>query len=437
MRDQGLVIEAVDHDSIAGELELKPKDIILEINGEKISDILDYQFFTSEEYLEILVEKPDGDQWLLEIEKDIDESLGIKFYNGGWGRTRRCGNKCMFCFVDQMPDQMRKTLYVKDDDYRLSFTQGNFITLTNVGQADLERIVRMRLSPLYISVHTTNPELRRRIMGHPLAGRIIEQVHYLAENGIKMHTQAVLCPGINDGYELSRTVSELSQFWPAVQSLAVVPVGLTAYREGLANLCTYTAREAAAVLDEVHSKQNIFLEKYQYPLIFASDEFYLLSGYPIPPAERYGGFPQTENGVGLVRLFLDEWNQMRKQLPGRLEKPLRCSIVTGTLAGSVLKTVVEELNNISGLHISLYVLKNNFFGKTVTVAGLLTGQDLLQSLTGLDLGQRLLIPCVMLREDQEVFLDNMTISDLSRRLDIPVDVVSGPKDLVCQLGLIK
>lgn len=433
MRDQGLIIETVEGDSIAGELGLEPGDMILRVNDTGISDILDYRFSIAEENLEVLVQKANGEQWLLEIEKDYDEPLGIRFRGGGWGQTRRCGNKCIFCFVDQMPGQMRPTLYVKDDDYRLSFAQGNFITLTNAGPGELERIARLRLSPLYISVHTTNPELRRSMMGNPRAGKIMEQLRFLASAGIEMHTQVVLCPGINDGPELERTAGDLAGLWPAVRSLAVVPVGLTGHRRGLYELRPYNGTEARRVLDQVHRWQQLCLAEYNYPLVFAGDEFYLLAGVPLPPAEKYGGFPQTENGVGLVRLFLDEWEAVRKTLPARVQRPVRCSVVTGTLAAGVLGPVVGELNRIAGVDVTLHVLENKFFGKTVTVAGLLTGQDLLAGLSGRDPGERLYIPQVMLRAGERVLLDDMTLEELSGRLKVPVIPVSGPGELVASM----
>jgi putative radical SAM enzyme (TIGR03279 family) len=433
MRDHGLIIEAVDGEGIAGELGLEPGDAILRINNTGVSDILDYRFLTAEENLEVLVQKTNGEHWVLEIEKDYDEPLGIRFRGGGWGRTRRCGNKCIFCFVDQMPGQMRSTLYVKDDDYRLSFAQGNFITLTNIGPGELERIARLHLSPLYISVHTTNPELRRKIMGNPRAGKIMEQLRYLAGAGIEMHTQVVLCPGINDGAELERTVSDLGGLWPAVRSLAVVPVGLTGHRRGLYGLRPYTGAEARLVVTRVHQWQDLFMAKYEYPLVFAGDEFYLLAQIPVPQAEKYGGFPQTENGVGLVRLFWDEWNGVRKCLPARVDRPVQCSIVTGTLAAAVLGPVVAELGRISGVNAALHVLENKFFGKTVTVAGLLTGKDLLDGLAGRDLGERLYIPKVMLRAGEKVFLDDITVDELSGRLKVPVIPVSGPGELVASI----
>lgn len=435
MRDRGLIITSVADNSIADELRLQPGDVLLQINGQEITDILDYQYLIADENLQVLVQKYNEEHWLLEIEKDYDENLGLAFQDGGWGSTRRCGNKCIFCFVDQMPRQMRPTLYIKDDDYRLSFAQGNFITLTNIGPPELERIAQMRLSPLYISVHTTNPALRRQMMGNPRAAQVMDQLRYLAEAGIRMHTQVVLCPGINDGAELSRTISDLGELWPAVRSLAVVPVGLTAHRRGLFSLRSYNEPEARNVLQEVQRWQKVFASEYKYPLVFASDEFYLLAGIPVPPAENYGGFPQTENGVGLVRLFMDEWRQSAGKLPERIEYPVNCSLVTGKLAGPVLAPVVAGLNRIDGLQAELHVLENVFFGKTATVAGLLTGQDLLAGLAGRDLGDRLFIPAVTLRDGDHVFLDDITLEELSSRLKVPVSPVDGPDELVRTLGL--
>lgn len=433
MQNRGLVIESVDEKGIAAELGLQSGDTVLEVNGSDIVDIIDYKFLSADENLQVLVHKADGEHWLLEIEKDFDEPLGVVFQNGGIGRTRRCGNKCIFCFVDQMPPRMRPSLYVKDDDYRLSFGQGNFITLTNVSRGELERIAAMRLSPLYISVHATNPKLRQKMMGHPGAGRIMEQLRFLAEAGVEMHTQAVLCPGLNDGEELEQTISDLGGLWPAVRSLAVVPVGLTAHRRGLSHLRPYRTEEARAVIKQVHRRQEDFNSRFGYPLVFAGDEFYLVAEKPIPSTSRYGGFPQIENGVGLVRMFKDQWSRMRRRLPPRVDKPKRYSLVTGTLAGPLLKQVTNELNRIKGLTVKVHVLKNRFFGHNVTVAGLLTGQDILAGLSGKELGRRVFIPAVMLRESEAAFLDDLTLDEISRRLGIPVTAVGGPKDLVREM----
>jgi len=435
MPTRGLVVKDVASDSIAAELGVERGDTVLQINGTDIKDIIDYKFYSADENLQVLLQKNDGERWLLEIEKDFDESLGIDFRGDGIGRTRRCRNKCVFCFVDQMPARMRPSLYVKDDDYRLSFAQGNFITLTNAGTAELERIAGMRLSPLYVSIHTVNPALRQKIMGHPGAGRIMEQLNFLARAGIEMHTQAVLCPGLNDGAELERTIRELGSLWPAVRSLAVVPVGLTAHRRGLHHLRPYRQEEARTVVKQVQHRQKEFISRYGYPLVFAGDEFYLTAGIPVPPAARYGGFPQTENGVGLVRLFKDQWSKVRRKLPRAAAKPVRVAVVTGLLAGPLLRQVADELNRIGQVEVLPYVLKNNFFGHNVTVAGLLTGQDLINGLTGHELGEKVLIPSVMLREGDATFLDDVTVDEISRRLGTPVVPVGGPADLVREMVL--
>jgi len=435
MKGSGLVITSVADDSIADELRLQPGDVLLQINGQDVNDIIDYQYLVAEEYLLVLICRYDEEHWLLEIVKDYDDPLGLSFQNDGWGTVHQCINKCIFCFVDQMPPDTRSSLRIKDDDYRLSFVQGNFITLTNIEHDELERIARMRLSPLYISVHTTNPELRSQIMGNAKAGNIMEQIHYLASQEIVMHTQIVLCPGINDGPELKRTITDLIDFWPLVNSIAVVPVGLTCHRQGLRPVRSYSAQEARAVIREVVLWQKTFLSEFQNPIIFAGDEFYLLAGAPIPEADKYGDFPQIENGVGMARLFLDKWQSLVGLLPRSVKGPKRCSIVTGTLAGSFLTAVVADLNQVAGLKITLHVLENKYFGKTVTVAGLLTGYDLLESLKGLYLGQQLFIPGVMLKEDKQVFLDNMTLEYLATELGVPVIPVNDLEELLLQLGL--
>ncbi len=433
MQTRGLVVKNVDHDSIAAELGVEQGDTILQVNETDIKDIIDYKFYCADENLQVLVQKNNGEQWLLDIEKDFDETLGINFASDGIGRTRRCQNNCIFCFVDQMPPRMRPSLYVKDDDYRLSFAQGNFITLTNTGTAELDRIARMRLSPLYVSVHTTNPKLRQKMMGQLRAGRVMEQLQFLAQAGIEMHTQAVLCPGLNDGDELERTIRDLGSLWPAVRSLAVVPVGLTSHRRGLFHLRPYLPEEARAVVEQVRSWQKKFNSQHDYPLVFASDEFYLTAGVTVPLAAHYGGFPQTENGVGLVRLFKDQWSKSRRRLPRVVTKPLRFALVTGLLAGPLLQQVVDELNCIDAVEAVLYVLKNNFFGHNVTVAGLLTGQDIIDGLTGHELGDKVFIPSVMLREGEATFLDDVTVEELSRRFGVPFIPVDGPKDIVREM----
>jgi putative radical SAM enzyme (TIGR03279 family) len=429
MEERGLIIARVVPDSIAAEMELEPGDRIVSINGSTLRDFIDFRFFETEENLTIEVSKAGGEGWVLDVEKDYDEDLGVEFVDAGFGHTKRCANRCVFCFVDQMPPALRETLYVKDDDYRLSFWSGNFITLTNVGDAELERIIQQRLSPLFISVHTTNPELRKLMLGNKKAGLIVGQLKRLAAAGIEMHTQVVLCPGLNDGRELEKTVADLSSLWPAVRSLAVVPVGLTRFRESCYPLKPVTPAEAKQVVRWAGEKQEEFLASLDNPFIFVSDEFYLLAGEQVPPSGRYAGFPQLENGVGLVRLFLEEWKEVAQELPLEID-PLRVTIATGVLGAMVLRQVVARLNRIQGLKVTVKAIVNSFFGQRVTVTGLVTGQDLINQIDPLAIGDLLVIPAVMLKQDEELFLDDTTLAGLAGHLKTRVAVVRGPRQLV-------
>ncbi len=428
---KGLKVCEVKPNSIAAELGIVPGDRILEINGEKVRDIIDYRFLTADEDLTLKLVTAAGEEWLMEIEKDYDEDLGLDFGTDTLGGLKRCRNKCLFCFVDQMAPNMRQSLYVKDDDYRTSFLHASFITLTNVTDQELERIIKQRLSPLYISVHTTNPELRRKMMANPKAANIMRQLTALSEAGIEMHTQVVLCPGINDGAELERTVRDLAGFWPQVRSLAVVPVGLTKYREGLAPLRVFNQDEALAVVKQIDGWQREFRAKFNYPFVFAADEFYIEAKLPIPPDEYYADYPQTENGVGLVRLFLDQWADVEKRLPTKICPAKKVSLVTGSSAYKIIKTVADRLNQIEGLTAELYCVPHRFFGETVTVAGLLTGSDLRQHLRGRDLGDLLLIPEVMLKDQKEdVFLDDITVDELAKELKVKILPIDSPYGLL-------
>ena len=434
MTDRGLLVEAVDPAGIGAEVGVEPGDRVLAVNDCIVRDILDYRFLAGEEEVEILVRKSGGEDWLLEIEKDYDDYLGLEFEEGGLGRTRNCGNRCIFCFIDQMPPKMRRSLYVRDDDYRLSFLQGNFITLTNVGQEELDRIIRYHLSPLYISVHTTNPVLRSTMMGNPRAAMINDQLRELTGAGIEMHAQVVLCPGVNDSQELERTVNDLAGLWPAVASVALVPVGLTGFRAGLKSLRSFGRDDAARLLDQVAVWQQKLKRDLGVPLVYAADEFYLLARRDFPPADDYGGFPQTENGVGLVRLFLDEWDGVRPDLPRKLTQPLHLTVATGRLAADVLAPVVRELNRIHNLQVDLITVSNRYFGGAVSVAGLLTGSDILAACRNRIGGDMLVLPAAMLRRDDPVFLDGLMPWELARQLGVTVTTTADPLDL---LNLIK
>lgn len=424
-------INSVRPGSIAASLGVEPGDELVSINGEPVLDIIAYRYLTAAEEIEVEIVKADGQRLILEIEKDYNEDLGLEFAEATFDGLRRCQNKCLFCFVDQLPPGLRSSLYVKDDDYRYSFLTGNFITLTNLKPQDWERICRFRLSPLYISVHTTNPDLRAYILGNKRGAHILEQLKRLKEAGIEFHTQIVLCPGLNDGPELDRTLEDLFSFFPALRSIAVVPVGLTSHRKGLFPLKRYSREEALQVVEQVERWQRRFKRLVGSRLVYPADEFYLLAGLKLPPARFYEGFPQEENGVGLTRRFLDSFRQeIRKffaqgRLPASL--PRRILIATGKLAAPLLKELVDELQDkIQDLEIRVVSITNNFLGAEVTVAGLLGGEDIFRGLKEAQVkeGENVFIPSVMLKRGEDVFLDGWSLSDLKERLGIEIQVVA-------------
>lgn len=419
----GHLIKSIRPGSIAEELELEAGDRLLDINGTEIKDIFDYHFFIEDTKLELLIEKKNGEKWELEIEKDCDEDLGIIFENGLLDQYRSCQNQCIFCFIDQMPKGMRETLYFKDDDSRLSFLQGNYITLTNMKESDIERVIRYHLAPINISVHTTNPKLRCKMLNNRFAGEKLKFIDQFYQAGIVMNGQIVLCKGVNDQAELERTISDLSNYLPYMQSVSVVPVGLSKFREGLYPLEPFTKEDAIEVLETIHKWQDRFYQSYQNHFVHAADEWYILAGYPMPKAERYDGYPQYENGVGMVRLFQDELEEELRQTKGdaRIRK---ISIATGVLAYSYLKEAVWEIQKkYPQIEIFLYSIENHFFGEQITVAGLLTGTDLIAQLSRKELGDELLLPDVMLKADEAVFLDDITLEELENALQVKVNIV--------------
>ncbi|KFD42126.1 hypothetical protein HY02_08365 [Peptococcaceae bacterium SCADC1_2_3] len=430
MSRTGLLIKEVTEDSIASQLGVSPGDRIIKINGYPVKDILDYWFLEADEEIKVRLVKADGEEWLLDIEKDLTQDLGLSFDVTGFDPIFGCQNKCIFCFIDQLPPNMRESLYVKDDDYRLSFARGNFITLTNLSSAAMKRIVQRRLSPLYVSVHTTNPVLRKKMLNHPRAGNIMEQLAILAKGNITLHTQVVLCPGINDKEELKRTIQDLGRLWPVVCSLAIVPVGLTRYRQGLYPLRCVNSREAEEVIREVEKQQAYYLKRYGYPFVYASDEFYFLAGLPVPAEKYYADYPQTENGVGLTRLFLNEGAKAAQKIPEKLDSPRQVTIVTGVLGRQVLNSLVNRLNQVENLKINLAVIPNHFFGEQISVAGLLTTDDICRSLTGKLKGELVIIPATALLEKSTVFLDEVTITEMEERLGVSVKVAKGARELV-------
>jgi len=411
----GLVISSVRPDSIAAEMEIEPGDRITRINGQDVEDLVDFHFLSSDDYLEMEVLKKDGEVWQLELDKEPQEDFGLEFVSVASRGIKRCRNKCLFCFVDQMPPGMRGTLYEKDDDYRLSLTQGSFITLTNLTEDEFQRILHLHLSPLYVSVHATDPEVRRRLLGNPLAGLIMDQLQALAGAGIVIHCQIVLVPGINDGAVLAKTVADLRRLWPQVQSVAVVPVGLTGHREKLPNLAGFNQEDARQVISLGSRMQKEFRRELGASFLYFSDEFYVEADLELPAVEVYDDLAQLENGVGLSRLFIDEVEALLPTLPLQVEARL-VHVVTGVSAGKIMFKLIEEIcQAVSGLEVQLHVIENRFFGSAVTVAGLLTGSDLIAGLNGLA-GETILIPRVMFRSGEKVFLDDLSLEEVSSRI---------------------
>jgi len=416
-------ILCIEPGSIAEELELEPGDVLLSVNGQAVGDVLDYHYLINEEYLEILIRKADGEEWELEIEKEFEEDLGIEFENGLMDAYRSCRNKCIFCFIDQLPKGMRETLYFKDDDSRLSFLQGNYVTLTNMSDADIERIIQYHMEPINISFQTMNPELRCKMLNNRFAGEALQKVQRFYEAGITMNGQIVLCKGVNDGEELEYSIRELTKYLPYLQSVSVVPVGLTCHRDGLYPLEPFTKEDAEKVLELIHGWQEILVKEYDTHFIHAGDEWYLLADWEIPGEETYDGYLQLENGVGMVRSLENEVLAELELLPGD-NRERKVTIATGKLAAPLLEKLTAAIRKkYPGLEIQVLPVENRFFGERITVAGLLTGQDLEYQLKGLDLGETLLLTEHMLRDGEEVFLDDMTVKELSGTLQVPVTIV--------------
>lgn len=438
MSKNGHLIKEVLPGSIAAELELEAGDVVLTIDGQELEDIFDYEYYVDSQALLMTVRKADGEEWELEIENQY-EDLGIVFENSLMSEYRSCKNRCIFCFVDQMPKGMRETLYFKDDDSRLSFLQGNYITLTNLSEKDLERIIRFKLAPINISVHTTNPKLRCQMLHNRFAGEALKKLARLYEAGIPMNGQIVLCGGINDGEELERTIKDLSAFLPVMESLSVVPVGLSKYREGLYPLKPITPQGAREVLHTVEKWQLRLYKAHGSHFVHASDEFYILAGQPFPEEDRYDGYVQLENGVGMVRLFEEEVKAALEKAAGP-EEPGEVSIATGTLAAPYIKACAALVTKrFPQRKVTVYPIVNNFFGEQITVAGLITGQDLLKQLKGRELGGRLLLPECMFRSGEDVFLDDLSLGGLQKALQVPADIVksSGQAFVEALLGHTK
>ena len=424
--DNRNIIEKVKLGSIAEELEIQPGDILLSINGMEVQDIIDYKFLISDEYVEVEIEKSYGEVWMLEIEKEFDEDLGIEFTNPLIDRAKSCRNKCMFCFIDQLPENMRETLYFKDDDSRLSFLQGNFITLTNMSDEDIDRIIAYRISPINVSVHTTNPDLRVKMLNNKNAGKVFSILQRFKEAKLEINCQIVLVPEINDGLELDRTLKDLSTLYPSIKSVAIVPVGLTKYRKGLANIRTFTKLESMNFLKYIENVQEEFLNTMGTRFAFASDEFYVMANSPLPNYENYEGFPQLENGVGLIKSFETEIDTELNKINKSVFLDKNYIIATGTLAKEFMeRSSAKIMDKFQGLKLNVVPINNKFFGETITVSGLITGEDLISQLKDTKNSDGIIIPKSMLRRDTDIFLDDYTVKDVENKLNtniIPVEV---------------
>jgi putative radical SAM enzyme (TIGR03279 family) len=445
MEKNRIVICHVEPDSAAMDAGIEPGDFLLSVNGKSIEDIFDYRFLTIDTDLLIEIEKKNGELWEIEIQKDEYEDLGLDFEDPLISEAKSCTNKCVFCFIDQLPKGMRDTVYFKDDDSRLSFLSGNYVTLTNMKNSELERIVRYRMSPVNVSVHTTNPELRKMMLGNRFAGDVLDRIRILTRGGITVNTQIVLCKGINDGGELDRTIKELSELAPGVASISVVPVGLTKWREGLTRLEPFDEEESAAVLKQVGKWQKKLLRSFGSRLVYLADEFYIKAGAKLPELSEYEDFPQIENGVGLMTLLIHEFHEFLRnhqdEIHLRWEKRSKArtvSIATGKCAFMYIKQLAQVLEKrYNDLKVLVYPIENHFFGENVTVTGLLTGGDIAAQLKGRELGDELLLSESMLRSGEEVLLDDYTVEMLGNELNSEIIIVkNNGEDLVRRiLGL--
>ena len=439
------LISKVIPDSIGDEIGFEAGDSIVTVDGQKPRDFIDYQFLCADEFLELEVLDTKGKTHKLEIEKEYDEDLGVEFETALFDGLIQCNNRCPFCFIDQQPPGKRETLYLKDDDYRLSFLYGSYLTLTNLTQKEWDRIEQMRLSPLYVSVHATEPEVRIRLLKNLRAGKILEQVKWFQERRLQIHAQVVVCPGINDGEHLERTLLDLAKFHtgniPAVASVAVVPVGLTRFRPAEDELIAVTAEKAREVIEQVQKIQVLLSkgkggkkpkkQKSKSRCIWLADEWFLIAGLDLPSAEDYEDYPQIGNGVGSIRQFIQQFETAFEKLqPMQVEPERKLVWVVGNAVEKAFEPIVQQLNQIPGLSVNMAALCSRYWGQTITVTGLLTGQDLLEALQGRDLGDGILLPSVMLKQGEPRFLDDMTVEQLASLLKTRILPVSGVEELI-------
>ena len=428
-------ITTVLPDSIAAEIGFEAGDAIISINGQQPRDLIDYQFLCADEFLELEVLDTQGKTHKIEIEKDYDQNLGLEFQSALFDRLIQCNNRCPFCFIDQQPPGKRETLYLKDDDYRLSFLYGSYLTLTNLSPKEWDRIAQMRLSPLYVSVHATEPEIRIKLLKNNRAGQILDQLKWFKKNRLQIHAQVVVCPGINDGKHLEKTILDLAQFHrgriPTVASVAVVPVGLTRFRPNQDELIPVTPEKAQEIITQVQNLQQKFQQELGSTCVWIADELFLIAGAELPPESHYQDYPQIGNGVGSIRKFIKEFEQTVKDYPIQsCSTPRQFTWVVGNAVEKAFQPLVKSLNEISGLTVNLVALASQSWGQEITVTGLLTGQDLRQKLTGKILGDGILLPSVMLKQGEAIFLDDMTVAELAEQLQIPIFPVSNVQELL-------
>lgn len=411
--------------SIAEEAGIEAGDFLLSINKQNLKDIFDYRYFQASEELILEIEKPDGEVWEIEVEKDESEDLGLEFEDSLIDGAKSCTNKCIFCFIDQLPKGMRETVYFKDDDSRLSFLTGNYVTLTNIKNEELQRIINYRMSPINVSVHTTNPELRKFMLGNRFAGDVMDKIKLLADNGIEVNCQIVLCRDINDKHELNRTIGDLSELHPLINSVSIVPVGISKHRDNLYKLTPFDKENSAKVIYQVHKWQNELLEEKGSRVVYLSDEFYINAEIEIPKYEYYEGFPQIENGVGMLALFKKEVKDALKYKKEITALPKRkISIATGRLVyKNILQLVNEIIAVFEDIEVNVYDIENIFFGQYVNVCGLLTGGDIIEQLKNKELGQELLISRSMLRAGEHVLLDDCTVAQIEMELGVKIRIV--------------
>ncbi|MDH6059981.1 TIGR03279 family radical SAM protein [Chrysosporum bergii ANA360D] len=430
-------------DSIAAEIGFESGDAIVAINSTKPRDLIDYQFLCADEFLELEVLDRNGKTHHIEIEKDYDEDLGLEFATALFDGLIQCNNRCPFCFIDQQPPGKRSSLYLKDDDYRLSFLYGSYLTLTNLSEKEWQRIEQMRLSPLFVSVHATEPEIRIRLLKNQRAGQIFSQIKWFQDRRLQIHAQVVVCPGINDGQHLERTLQDLAFFHsgeiPAVASVAVVPVGLTKFRPPEDELIPVTREKAQEVISQVQSISQQFRQKFASRFAWLADEWFLIAGEELPTEAEYEEYPQIDNGVGSIRLFIKQFTSMAAELlPAKLDEPRKLTWVVGNAVEKAFQPIVQRLNQVEGLEVNMQALCSDYWGQNITVTGLITGHDLLLNLHGKDLGGGILLPKVMLKHGELVFLDDMSLAEVAGKLNTEIFPVSGIEELIntCITGVV-